>query len=165
MKERVLCDLHTREVEKISRHKKQADDVGGKRSLPCGLIYIMPEELDDLLKRIGQKHLNQPPQPGAPDKRPNIVQRLTRAVVNFLEQHRKIVTISLAALMLVLVGVMILAQDYLTKRQSFPERNVLYRSTNVLYIAGGSEMKGTANIDTMSETQVYEGGVESKVGT
>jgi len=58
-----------------------------------------------------------------------------------------------------------LAKDYLTKRQNYPERNVLFRSSNVVYVAGGSEARSEKNVDQESITKVYEGGVESKVGT
>ncbi len=58
-----------------------------------------------------------------------------------------------------------LAKDFLLKRQNYPERNVLYRSSNVVHVSGGSEIKGERNTDRESEIKVYEGGEESKVGT
>ena len=130
----------------------------------------MSEELDDLLKRIKQKHLSgQASESPTPKKKAGKLSewfyKIADIIGDFLENHTKAVMIVLACLMIVLIGIFLLARDYLTKRQNYPERNVLFRSTNVVYIAGGSEEKGAENADRLSETQVYEGGVESKVGT
>ena len=59
-----------------------------------------------------------------------------------------------------------LTKDFLTKRQNYPERNVLFRSSNVTYLAGNEDQKKTARADKESVTLFYEGGgVESKIGT
>ena len=130
----------------------------------------MSQEFDDLLKRIEEKHLSgQTPASQETQKKKGGVSRalyrLADTLGEFLEQHTKAVTMVVGLVMILLVGVFLLAEDYLTKRQNYPERNVLFRSTNVVYIAGGSEEKGTENTDELTETQFYEGGLESKVGT
>ncbi len=56
--------------------------------------------------------------------------------------------------------------DYLTKRQNYPERNVLFRSSNITTIAGNQEGKLATRSDRDSATQFYRGGnIESKIGT
>ena len=129
----------------------------------------MSHEQDDLLKRIEEKHLssarNAPENAGWRGKITSALRKVGDAVGGWLERHTKLVTIGLSVMMAVFVLVFLLAKDYLTKRQNFPERNVLFRATNVLYVSGGSEVKGTKSTDQLSETQVYEGGLESKVGT
>ena len=129
----------------------------------------MSHEQDDLLKRIEEKHLssarNAPENAGWRDKITSALRKAGDAVGGWLERHTKLVTIGLAVMMAAFVLVFLLAKDYLTKRQNFPERNVLFRATNVLYVSGGSEVKGTKSTDQLSETQVYEGGLESKIGT
>lgn len=128
----------------------------------------MPGEFDDLLKKIEQKHL-QDTGAGPTGKRFGKIGRffgkITDAIGDFLSSHKRGIFVALIGLLVVLSGVYLLAKDYLTKRQNYPERNVLFRATNTVYIAGGSEKKGAANADQFSETEVYEGGVESKVGT
>ena len=124
----------------------------------------MPEEIDDLLERIKKKHLSEQ-QPGKKGRFSGFLEKIAEAIGDFLVSHKKLVLVGLLCLVVVLTGVYLLAKDYLTKRQNYPERNVLFRSTNVVYLAGGSEEKGTESTDKLSETEVYEGGVESKVGT
>ncbi len=59
-----------------------------------------------------------------------------------------------------------LSSDYLTKRQNYPERNVLYRSSNITSLAGNSGNRIQSRSDRDSITKFYEGGgIESKVGT
>ncbi len=127
----------------------------------------MPQEHDDLLKRLQQKHLSSSQTPTG-TRRSRLAEfaiKIADAIGDFLGRHTKLVMIVLAVVMTLLVGVFFLAKDFLTKRQNFPERNVLYRATNVVYISSGSEMKGTKSTEQLSEAQVYEGGLESKVGT
>ena len=127
----------------------------------------MSGEFDDLLKKIEQKHL-QDPQTASRSMSGRIgrfFRNITDTIGDFLSSHKKGVFLVVLALLVVLAGVYFLARDYLTKRQNFPERNVLFRATNTVYIAGGTETKGAENVDQLSETEVYEGGVESKVGT
>ncbi|MBI5804105.1 hypothetical protein HY450_02585 [Candidatus Pacearchaeota archaeon] len=58
------------------------------------------------------------------------------------------------------------ARDYLMKRQDYPERNVLFRSSNITNIAGNVGEGTDARADRESTTKFYEGGGgESKVGT
>lgn len=126
----------------------------------------MPGEFDDLLQKIEQKHLQDTETP--PKNTSGKIRRyfgsVTDAIGDVLSSHKKGVFIALLVLLVILTGVYFLARDYLTKRQNFPERNVLFRATNTVYIAGGTETKGAENVDQLSETEVYEGGVESKVG-
>ncbi len=82
--------------------------------------------------------------------------KITDAIGDFLSSHKKGIFITLIGLLVILSGVY-LPKDYLTKRQNYPERNVLFRATNSVYIAGGTEKKGTASVDQFSETEVYEG--------
>lgn len=57
-------------------------------------------------------------------------------------------------------------KDYVTKRQDYPERNVLFRSSNVTNIVGNTEGGTATKADIESVTKFYEGGgIESKVGT
>ncbi len=64
------------------------------------------------------------------------------------------------------LGVAWLSYDYLTKRQNVAERNVTYRTSHTVYVAGNKEKKAAEKADRESITQVQEGGgVESKVGT
>ena len=59
-----------------------------------------------------------------------------------------------------------LTYDHLSKRQHVAERNVTYRTSHTLYIAGNKEKKAAEKADRESITQVQEGGgVESKVGS
>ena len=127
----------------------------------------MSEEFDDLIQRIRQKHLGEKPseKPSRRGKFSGWRQKTAEHIGDFLVNHKKIVLFGLLSIVVVLAGVYVLAKDYLTKRQNFPERNVLFRSTSVVYIAGGSEEKGTKEVDQLVETEVYEGGIESKVGT
>lgn len=126
----------------------------------------MSGEFDDLLQKIEQKHLQETtPPPKRFGKIGRFFGKITDAIGDFLSSHKKGIFITLIGLLVILSGVYLLAKDYLTKRQNYPERNVLFRATNSVYIAGGTEKKGTASVDQFSETEVYEGGVESKVGT
>lgn len=126
----------------------------------------MPNEVDDFLERIKKKHLSEQ----QPDKKPGkvsaLLDRIAEAIGDFLSTYKKVVLIAVVCLVIVFIGFYFLAKDYLTKRLNYPERNVLFRSTNVVYIAGGTEEKGTESSDQLSESEVYEGGgLESKVGT
>jgi len=61
-----------------------------------------------------------------------------------------------------------LVKDYISKRQDYPLRNVLFTSKNKIDVAGGTETRGESSIDKESESRFSEGGlrgVESKVGT
>ncbi len=126
----------------------------------------MPGDIDDLLSRIQKKHLKEK----EPDKRPGrcsaLLNKIAEVIANVLSRYRKVVLIALVCALIAGVGVYFLAKDYLTKRLNYPERNVLFRATNVTYVAGGGEDKGVESVDQSSETEVYEGGgLESKVGT
>jgi hypothetical protein len=126
----------------------------------------MPEEIDELLERIQKKHLSEPP--GGKRKRNKffgLFDKIGESIVSFLISHKKFVLVAILCLILVFAGIYVLAKDYLTKRQNYPERNVAFRSTSTVYIAGGSEERGTKEVDQLTETKVYEGGIESKVGT
>ncbi|MEK6884802.1 MAG: hypothetical protein AABY22_34540 [Nanoarchaeota archaeon] len=92
-------------------------------------------------------------------KRPKEDGRLRRKL-------KKAGIISLFSAVLIGIPFYYLFHDFLTKRQHYPERNVLFRSSNVLYVAGSSENKDFT-ADQSSESEVYEGGIleESKVGT
>jgi hypothetical protein len=127
----------------------------------------MSEELDDLIERVRRKHLGEevPQKTRKTGKFSGLWHRLTEAVGDFLVAHKRLVLIGVIGLIVILAIVLSLTQDYLTKRQNYPERNVLFRTTSVLKIAGGSEEKGTKEVDQLIETEVYEGGIESKVGT
>ena len=127
----------------------------------------MSEELDDLIERIKHKHLREkvPEKIRKPGKFSGAWQTFTEVAGDFLVAHKRLVLIAVIGLVVILAIVLSLTQDYLTKRQNYPERNVLFRTTSVLKIAGGSEDKGTKEVDQLIETEVYEGGVESKVGT
>ncbi len=127
----------------------------------------MAEEIDELLERIRRKHLSEPPPRGKrkTSKFSALSHNITESIGDFLASHKLGVLIAILCLIVVFAGIYILAKDYLTKRQNYPERNVLFRSTSVIYIAGGSEEKGLKEVDQSTETQVYEGGIESKVGT
>lgn len=57
-----------------------------------------------------------------------------------------------------------LGKDFLVKRQNYPERNVLFRTSNTVYVAGNEE-KIKTKADKESVTQFFSGGIESKVGT
>ena len=127
----------------------------------------MPDNIDDLVKRITQKHLrDQPPESSGPQrKRAAWLHNIGAAIGIFLAEHKRALLLAVFVLVAVFVGMFILIEDYLTKRQNYPERNVLFRSTNVVYLAGGSEEKGANEADRVSEAHFYEGGVESKIGT
>jgi len=76
--------------------------------------------------------------------------------------------IGLIATPIIIAGTLttgILARDFLLKRQNYPERNVLFRSSNVTYLAGSEGEKKEGEADRESVTKVYEGGLMSKVGT
>jgi hypothetical protein len=127
----------------------------------------MPDNIDDLIQRIQQKHLSdqQPRQPGFKGKLAGWLSKIGEAIAGFLTAHKGLILIGMGCLLVLLIGFYFLTKDYLTKRQNYPERNVLFRATNVVYVAGGSEEKGPTEADQASETDFYEGGVESKVGT
>ena len=58
-----------------------------------------------------------------------------------------------------------LAKDFLLKRQNYPERNVLFRSSRVDFVAGNAESRNSGRADREAVAQFYQGGgVESKVG-
>jgi hypothetical protein len=127
----------------------------------------MSEELDELIQRVKEKHLGESTAQKH-SKRGKLAKWRARAgerIGDVLVAHKKLVIIGILVVGAVLFGVVVLTEDYLTKRQNYPERNVLFRSTSVVYIAGGSEEKGAKDVDQLIETEVYEGGVESKVGT
>jgi len=84
---------------------------------------------------------------------------------NLNERLKKVGIVGAALAAVAAVPLYYFTSDFLLKRQNFPERNVLYRSSNIIQIAGGSELKGPSDVDERSETVVYEGGTESKVGT
>jgi len=59
-----------------------------------------------------------------------------------------------------------LFKDFVTKRQNYPERNVLFRASNTTYLAGIRGKEETKHIDEESINKFYSGGGrESKVGT
>ncbi len=127
----------------------------------------MSNETDDLLERVKKKHLSEPPSEKKKKGRfSGLLDGIAEVVGDFLSTYKKGVLIAVLCLAVVFIGVYFLAKDYLTKRLNYPERNVLFRSTNVVYIAGGTEEKGAESSDQLSESEVYEGGgAESKVGT
>lgn len=59
----------------------------------------------------------------------------------------------------------LLAYDFYSKGQNYPERNVLFSSSNTIYTAGSSG-EGPTKSDKEDVIKVYSGGgIESKVGT
>jgi hypothetical protein len=63
------------------------------------------------------------------------------------------------------IGAGVLGYDYFTKRQNYPERNILFRASLVDYVAGNKEKKAAPKADREAIAKFYEGGEgESKVG-
>lgn len=131
----------------------------------------MPEQFDDLIHRIRQKHLGEQPSAQQPQRQPGklagVWKRIKDAVADVVIGHKLAIVMTGVVIIAGLLLLLVLTQDYLTKRQNYPERNVLFRSSSVMYLAGGSEEKNVKQIDQQMDTQVYEGGGsgESKVGT
>jgi len=60
----------------------------------------------------------------------------------------------------------LLTYDSLTKRQDYPVRNVLFKTTHTSYFAGNQEKKAAEKADQEVIIKINEGGgIESKVGT
>ncbi|MGA1869947.1 MAG: hypothetical protein ACMUJM_15545 [bacterium] len=123
----------------------------------------MSNELKDLINNVRGKYLNKKkPIEGESLKDGNIIK-------NYIADHKKGVALTVIALILLVcisgMGGWYLGKDYLLKRQHFPERNVLFRSCNVIFMVGGTEARDAKGIDYESITKVYEGGIDCKVGT
>ncbi len=89
-----------------------------------------------------------------------------RGIRGVLRRYRKpVLVISCTIGVITLIILYYLARDFFLKRQNYPERNVLFRSSNVVSVSGSVEEKTESSVDTESITKVYEGGTESKVGT
>ncbi len=59
-----------------------------------------------------------------------------------------------------------LTKDYVTKRQDYPVRNVLFSAINEINVAGNKAPGAAARADFKSDIKVYEGeGIEAKLGT
>ena len=54
----------------------------------------------------------------------------------------------------------ILGFDYITKKQNYPERDVIYRVRQEVAYAGGEKQQDENNIDRMEVTQIYQGSTE-----
>jgi hypothetical protein len=77
-----------------------------------------------------------------------------------------IVKYGLIALSILSIPTFFLFKDFVTKRQNYPERNVLFRSSNTTYLAGVRGKEETKHVDEESINKFYSGGAgESKVGT
>jgi hypothetical protein len=112
----------------------------------------MTEEMDLRARRLKEK-LNQPDSGNS---------RFGKALPT-LKKIAKFVGYTAAVLT---VPAFILTRDFLVKRQDYPERDVLFRSSNVNYIAGDTDAISAGKADRQSITQYYSGGgKESKVGT
>jgi hypothetical protein len=60
----------------------------------------------------------------------------------------------------------LLAYEYFSGRQDYTQRNILFRSSNTIYLAGSSGKEDSEKADKESIIKVYSGGgIESKVGT
>jgi len=60
----------------------------------------------------------------------------------------------------------VLTKDYVTKRQDYPVRNVLFSAINEINVAGNKAPGAQARADFESNIKVYEGeGIEAKLGT
>jgi hypothetical protein len=78
----------------------------------------------------------------------------------------KIAKYSLITAGILTVPAILLFRDFITKRQNYPERNVLFRSSNTTYLAGVRGKEETKHVDEESINKFYSGGGgESKVGT
>ena len=78
---------------------------------------------------------------------------------------RKIIPVAIATAVVGGLAATYFAGDFLTKRQNYPERNVLFRSSNVIYMAGNASERAS-KADKESISKYYAGGgIESKVGT
>jgi len=121
----------------------------------------MPEDINEILKRVRGKYLEEESFNPAKYKFLKIKDR----IVTFFLYYKKEVLISMACLICLSIGIYISALDFITKHQNYPERNVLFRARSVVDVSGGNKEKKTKNPDMLSDTFVYEVGIESKVGT
>lgn len=124
----------------------------------------MTEPIDDVIARINRRSRQQGK--SGPVKRGSGFTGLFAALFT---RHARLFTgvfIGLcAAAGLALLTLYLLYAEAIEKRQHFPERNVLFRSTNVTYVAGTTESRSFADLDREAVYKVYEGSGESKVGT
>lgn len=58
-----------------------------------------------------------------------------------------------------------LAKDYATKRQNYPERNVIYRAAEARYLQGASEGKDSSRVDSEAHVTIKHGETkETRIG-
>ena len=117
----------------------------------------MAGRVDEIVQRVREKHLSGPV--------PRSRRSPAHAVGRTLRRHLWLVLgMTLAVALAATVGY-ILGIDYLTKRQSYPERNVLYRATQMVSVAGSTGDGSADQSNMLSDSLVYEGGGAGKVGT
>lgn len=118
----------------------------------------MTENIDDIIKRITEKHLEVPSEPSKSRS------RLAETCGSFFRRHKKGSLIAFLCISIAGTVLYVLLADFLTKRQNYPERNVLFRAMSVMEITG-TEGKKEKDVDKQCDTLVYAGGTVSKVGT
>lgn len=118
------------------------------------------DEQNDIVKRIREKHLSK----DEPESKESRIQRFTQKLGPFVGRHKKAALATLLCLIVAGFVLYFFMLDFITKRQNYPERNVLFRATSVMDVAG-TEGKKEKDVDRLCDTLIYEGGVVSKVGT
>jgi len=129
----------------------------------------MTEPIDEIIARINRRSSRREHTASSEKQQSGLLRRIAGSMTGFFTRHTKVVTRIFAGFIIV-IGVMVLMlyllfAESIQKRQHFPERNVLFRSANVTYVAGSTESRGSPDLDRESIYKVYEGTGESKVGT
>lgn len=128
---------------------------------------------EDLVRRVRRKFLGRGSGGGkdAGDA-PSLLGRLLgglgalpRAVWQTAAGHPLATTGILAVAALGVSAALWVSYDYLTKRQSFPIRDVIFHAQEDIYYAGGEELESSKLIDRESATTIVEGGADvTKLG-
>jgi hypothetical protein len=120
----------------------------------------MPDDIDSVIKRIEKNYLGKPPEKYKSriiERVSGLASKFSENVGDYFSKHKKILGIGALCFVIGATGTYLLAKDFITKRQAFPVRNVLYQAQETIFVAGGEETRDVGRLDTKSETIIQKG--------
>lgn len=126
---------------------------------------IMVDSTNAIIERITNKHLRHVPESGTELSRKDKMRQQFQAFLRYLIFHKKAVFAFLLILTIALVVVFALLEDYLTKRQAYPIRHVLFQCSETVSFARNVKSNQDRFWERDSRTIIQQGnGDGTKLG-
>lgn len=128
----------------------------------------MVDNSDDLTDRINEKYFGKSISKKKEKKKKSklynafsgIARKSLDTTVDFLTGHKKAVGITSLGVITVAIIFYFLGMDYLTKRQPYPIRNVLYHVQNTVSYSGGEKEQNARTTDRQNTSMIYSGSTD-----